>query len=480
MWPLWNRFRHFDFQLQCTYLPSLGRRIGRLLLGRSSPTLEGHVIIQQSPRTRQLTTLALFALIGIGVGFSGCSSGEDDVGNGDSEPQGNDDIDIGVGEGGAKNGSDAFSLKPGPLSADELAELRESSCTGWSFEPELQPSILQMIIDVSGSMNLQPPGGGNDSKWEITREALREAVRALPGTMSTGAVYFPNRDSGSNCTNPNNFGPCMPGAPRPVDRCVNLNTILDVQQLGAPDSPHRQAFENGLDDAEPNGGTPTHDAYNVAINELGRANLPGQRFALLITDGQPTYSEGCSGSGRTNDPVEEQPIIDAITRARENNVRTFVIGSPGSEQGKDTGVDARPWLSQAAQAGGTATDGCSDNGPNFCHFDMTQESDFGAALRQALAAIVGQIADCTINIPDAPSGQEVDPNQVNVILTPKEASAEVIGRDMSVECMNGWNYDSTGKAIELCEESCLQLRQDTSSGLELLFGCGTAPADPVK
>ncbi len=435
--------------------------------------------IHQNQRTRQLTTLALLALIGAGASFSGCSSGEGDEGDGDSS-QGNDNIDIGLGDGGATSDSDAFSLKPGPLSAEELADLRASSCTGWSFEPELQPSILQMIIDVSGSMNLTPPGGGSDTKWEITREALREAVRALPGTMSTGAVYFPNRDSGNNCTNPNIFGPCAPGDPRPVDSCVNLNTILDVSQLGAADSMHRQAFENGLDDAEPDGGTPTHDAYNVAIGELAASTGPGQRFALLITDGQPTYSEGCSGSGRTNEPVDEQPIIDAITEARKNNVRTFVIGSPGSEQGKDTGVDARPWLSKAAQAGGTATSGCSDGGPNFCHFDMTQESDFGVALRQALAAIVGQIASCTITIPEAPPQQEVDPNQVNVILTPKDASAEVIGRDMTPECSTGWNYDSTGQAIELCKDSCLQLRQDSSSGLELLFGCGTAPADPVK
>ncbi len=94
--------------------------------------------------------------------------------------------------------------------------------------------------------------------------------------------------------------------------------------------------------------------------------------------------------------------------------------------------------------------------------------------------IVGQIASCSINIPEAPPGQDVDPAQVNVILTPKDKSAEVIGRDMNSECTNGWNYDATGQAIELCEDSCLQLREDSSSGLELLFGCGTAPAEPVK
>jgi hypothetical protein len=331
------------------------------------------------------------------------------------------------------------------------------------------------VIDVSGSMDLPPEnaGQGADTKWVTTREALRDTVETLPGTISLGAVYYPNMGTQVNCNGGDN--PCDPGPQVSVDECVNMDSIVDVDALGVPGSDHRNAIEQSLDDANPEGGTPTHDAFNVAFSELQASDAIGQRFILLITDGQPTFLEGCSGSGYREQPVDEQPIIDAIAAAANEGVRTFVIGSPGSEENADTGDDARPWLSRAATEGGTATPGCSENGPNFCHFDMSQETDFSGALRQALAAIIGQITSCDLVVP-APTeeGQEVDPDKVNVILTPFEESAEVIARTSDDSCTDGWTYGDSFDTITLCENTCLRLRENARSGIELLFGCGSA------
>src|SRR5690606_21280589 len=221
------------------------------------------------------------------------------------------------------------------------------------------------------------------------------------------------------------------------------------------------------------GGTPTHDAYNIAKQELDASSAVGQRFLLLITDGQPTFLEGCSGSGYRVQPVDEQPIVAAIAAAAADGVRTFVIGSPGSEENADTGDDARPWLSRAAIQGGTAPLGCSEEGPNFCHFDMSQETDFSTALRSALAAIIGQITSCSIPVPEAPEGKSIDPSAVNVILTPFDDPAEVIGRTDEEDCETGWSYGSNYQTIDLCEDTCLRLRENSRSGIELLFGCDT-------
>src|SRR5690606_30235826 len=127
------------------------------------------------------------------LGACGSSGDKDDGKNGDGDGPGDIDLDP-DGLGGAGSG---FMLEPVPLTAEELEWLRKSACTGWTFEPELQPSVLQLIIDVSGSMDL-PPEGGTVTKWVTTRDALRDTVETLPGTISLGAVYYPNMNTQPN------------------------------------------------------------------------------------------------------------------------------------------------------------------------------------------------------------------------------------------------------------------------------------------
>jgi hypothetical protein len=201
----------------------------------------------------------------------------------------------------------------------------------------------------------------------------------------------------------------------------------------------------------------------------------GNRFMLLITDGAPTFGLQCTGTGLPNqNPLPPtQPIIDEVFAVRNEGVRSFLIGSPGSEP-------ARSWMSEAAVMGGTARSGCSLGGPDYCHIDLTEEADFAAALNAALARILGQIVSCSFELPSPPPGEELNLSQINVIYSPGNgAPEELIGRDDSSACSDGWQLDSSDRVV-LCPAACERVQSDPGGRVELLFGCDTTVIDDVK
>jgi hypothetical protein len=334
-----------------------------------------------------------------------------------------------------------------------------------------------MVVDVSGSMGLVPETG-TEVKWHTTREALRDVVALLPESTHLGALYFPNQATERNCLNEE--GPCMPGDALEGSACVAEEGAFALRELGQGESEARIAFEATLEAVNPAGGTPTHDALQLALDRLDESTAPGPRFLILITDGQPTFSQGCVGSGNMLEPVDEQPIVDSIVAAFPAGLFTYVIGSPGSESHEGTGEDARPWLSRASVAGGTAPVDCDEEGPDYCHFDLSVEEDFEAGLARALDQIIGQIASCEFTIPQAPDGKSVDPSLVNVIMHPSDGTSEVIGRAEEDECTEGWSMGETEESLHLCPEACERLKTSAGSSIELLFGCEAAPIRPPK
>jgi hypothetical protein len=309
------------------------------------------------------------------------------------------------------------------LTADQVDDITNAACTGWAGEGENLPAVLQLVVDVSQSMDEDAPGARNQSKWDVTREALRDALGALPGSAAAGVLYYPNQSVQ------------LSTRPRDVDACVNVDALVPIDVLGAANSMQRRDIDQSLDDADTNGYTPTHDAYKFALEEsLQPYETPANKFMLLITDGSPTMALQCigesSGGGRGGgvQDAPTQPIIDAVKAASDAGIRTFVIGSPGSEESSSgMGGDKRPWLSEAAQVGGTAAPGCNNDGPNFCHLDMTQSADFAQALVEGLGTVVGQIIDqCTFAFPEPPPGQSIDANKTTVIVQTATGSTLVL------------------------------------------------------
>lgn len=369
---------------------------------------------------------------------------------------------------GGSSGSSAMTPTPDQLRANE--------CAGWSSEPELLPIVLMLVVDTSGSMN-DRPAGSNDSKWTITQGALATAVDGLPATASVGVLYFPNKQ-----TQPNSDI----NAPRDVSACVNIDAMIPIDLLGDTGSRQRATISSSLNQARPNGSTPTHDAYDYAyVHGMQASKLTGNRFMLLITDGAPTFKKDCEGGGMPNDQQPTQPIIDEILAARQAGVRTFIIGSPGSEQ--VNGVDVRPWLALAAVEGGTAPEGCLVSPPpagqpaDYCHIDLSQGTDFAGALNAALQRILGLITSCTFDVPaTGTDGQPVNRDEVNVIYTPGNGSAEsVVGRNDTPDCTDGWQFDADGRVV-LCSNTCFTAQNDPMGKIELIFGCSSINVGPVK
>jgi hypothetical protein len=339
---------------------------------------------------------------------------------------------------GEENGQSSSGMVPGYFAGQ--------ACAGQVAGAESAPSVLSLLVDTSGSMDDDAPGA-RGSKWTVTRSAVLDAIRGMPEDTAIGVIFYPNVPTNDD------------------QPCIDRQTAVSIAPLDGNNSSQRQTIQRAFQGQEPEGGTPTHDAYEYALSDMAASPAIGSRFLVLITDGIPTYSLGCVGDGRSNNPVDSAPLIAAARTAVASGVRTFVIGSPGSE-------DARGSLSRMAEAGGTASAGCSHSGPNYCHFDMTRERDLGQGLTNALGIISGVALGCRYSVPPAPEGETLDPGKVNVLFTPPGGTQELIGQSLDDSCAEGWRYTDNQTQIRLCTNTCERV-QDSEGSLTLQFGCAT-------
>ncbi|HYJ07763.1 MAG TPA: vWA domain-containing protein [Polyangiaceae bacterium] len=428
-------------------------------------------------RTVKSTALSVIIAALVGQGAVACGSDDgDNGGEGNNGPGGSNQPNLGnpeVAPAGMLSGNHNGGTRD--LTPQEVDNIENAACTGWSAEGENLPAVLQLVVDVSQSMTEPAPGGGNRNKWQVTREALRTAIDNLPASTAAGVLYYPNRSVELEST------------PRDVQECVDVEEMIPIAELGAQGSNQRDALDQSLDDAQTNGYTPTHDAYKYALeNGLLPFQSQAGKFMLLITDGSPTMALQCigqsTGGGGMMGGVEDaptQPIIDEIAKAKAAGVRTFIIGSPGSEESSSgMGGDKRPWLSEAAQVGGTAAAGCSNAGPAFCHLDMTQEADFAQALVEGLGQVVGQIVDaCSFALPDPPMGMSINLNETQLVVQTSSGS-KLVRPDNQGDCSEGWQYKD-GRIV-LCAASCAEIENDPTARVQLLFGCTSDEVVPVE
>lgn len=366
----------------------------------------------------------------------------------------------------AKSLPNAAETKDGSLlvSAEKAAEALkdpEAACQGWSVEAEAEGSTILFLLDVSGSMLESAPSTGGESKWQVTRAALRSAIERLPNSVGLGISFFPNMEIVSE-TN----------SMRPVDACVDSSRDVPLELASTA---QRAAVLRALDEIEPyqKAATPTHDALNRAFEQLKRSSLSGRRYLVFITDGQPTQSQGCLGTGIMCTPSPVDPILDTISSAYSDaQINTFVVGSPGSERNYCTDADVRGWLSQAARLGNTASAECKDDAAPYCHFDLSAANDFGAAMSGALSEITKAIISCNYTVPRPTNGGELDPTRVSMIFNNGAGEYYLLLPNSGEVCDKGWSYtDSSNSKVEICGTTCTLLQDDPNARLSILFGC---------
>jgi hypothetical protein len=412
---------------------------------------------------------------GDGDGKGGESSSDGTAAGGVDTTEGGKGAGISVG--GASNpGSTVAALPPGSTGLQKIptarvAEFESKACNGWSVEPEVPPSAIVFVLDVSGTMNSSTDSTGEASKYEVTRDALKSALVDLPDTLEVGLTFYPNKSNGGSRDTAADLSPC-----------IDQSDDVAVKLLGSAGSEQRLALTAALDRVEPDpkGATPTHDAFNIARDMLAKVPTDLGKYVAILTDGQPTLLEGCFGRAAPKAPEDAQPIVEGIAAANTNlGLKTFIVGSPGSEENQGTGEDVRGWLSAAARAGQTmTTQDCSDDGPNFCHLDMTQAPDFGAALTSGLKSIASRVVvKCLYDVPAAPDGNVTDAMSTNLIYGDGTGDSFVVLQNGAKDCDKGWHFINGQRQIEICSSTCTELTSNPKASLNLLFGCSAVTVD---
>ena len=347
-----------------------------------------------------------------------------------------------------------------PLTSEEITAIKAGECSALIADATPVPPVLELVVDVSNSMNEPAPGqpAGGSSRWDLARDALLAAIESLPDGVAVGLQFFPT-------ANPAQGGGRPGGGGMQEAECVGESGRVAIAPLGAPMSAQRTALETAMNRTNRYNGTPTHDGYRNGLEQgLKMYDGPGDRFMLLMTDGAPTQDLECTGDPIT--AVDGAPVLAEVQAAAAEGIATFVIGSPGSEDTLNT--DMRPFLSSLALAGGTGPDGCTVDGPQFCHFDMTQSTDFSAALAEGLASIADQASTTCLFV--APEGGDIDLSETSVIIERSDGSAVLVLNDAEGDCSEGWKWNAAGD-IELCAATCASVESDPGARVSVSLGC---------
>jgi hypothetical protein len=337
-------------------------------------------------------------------------------------------------------------------------------CNAKTFASAQVPASILFVIDRSGSMACNTPDvqtvqacnedpvrldPSKPSRWEVTVDALKGAFAGLEGgNAAIGlSMFSTNGACGVDSTPLVGLGP------------------VDGAQLGS--------LGAAMDAATPAGGTPIVGAVVLAYHHLHEElHATGNRYVVLITDGE----ESCGMLGDEDDAEDlraarQRLLQTEVQKAREANVRTFVIGAPGSE-------GARGFLSELAFLGGTARNpacarGDVDGDVGDCHYDLTTNADFAGVLRGALGEVSGEALACEFA---APAGARE--GAVNVQMSTSSAEPACIVYDPA-PCAeaNGWQFATkldgsldTSRVV-LCGSPCDQLKGDPSTVVDVILGC---------
>ena len=115
---------------------------------------------------------------------------------------------------------------------------------------------------------------------------------------------------------------------------------------------------------------------------------------------------------------------------------------------------------------------------NLCLQDFLPVFSAVSQIVVATAAI-----PCDFAIPPPPAGEQLDPNQVNVVTAIGGIPTDIGQVPSSADCagvVDGWYYDDpvAPTKIVTCPQTCQTLQGHADAVVQILFGCATTPAVP--
>ena len=331
-------------------------------------------------------------------------------------------------------------------------------CGNQFFSAVQDPPNLYFVLDRSGSMASASTSGSGFSRYTAVRIACVDVVRELGNRASVGAAIFPGYPEVDNCGVGHEVFATRPG------------DSPSAQDGG--DGPVTVAF-GAATNVDPMGGTPTSGTLSVLAPTL-RA-IAGKTVVILATDGGPNCNaesscstaeciwniehtningspcmqdRNCCDPFMINGPgargcLDAAPTIAAVQKLRDDGIRTYVVGIPGS--GPYEGL-----LDQLAIVGGTAR----PQSPRYYRVDDM------ATLGDTLRTIGGKaLTTCQFDLAQAPP----DPNFVNVYLD---------GSLIAYDDTNGWTW-LTEKKLALHGIPCAKLEDGEASQVQVVAGCPT-------
>jgi hypothetical protein len=367
------------------------------------------------------------------------------------------------------------------------------ACASADSQAKPVPPVLFFMIDSTGSMGDVPQSGstGGQTKWAALRGVWPSVIQGMPSTWAVGLALWSCPTA--NCPNGTGYQPTTyPFATVPLG-------ILNSTQV---------ASLINLPNTQVGGYTPTQCAYAYALQQVKNWVAPpafakSPRYIVMLTDGVPTVNSDCRTLGVLDagpHPISEteyQNVISAVAAGTAAGIQTFVAGVPGSDEPQGAPYDPMYMLSLVAQAGGTAkttctpTQGtvcntvstCGNYGTvnprgTYCHYDLTQSTNFAADLQAAIGNIAAQLVSCSYPFPTPPAGWAmVSTNQIGVSLTTSATGTATLNEAPNDDCAQGGEWflktDAGGNPteIDLCPNTCASAQADLSASVSVHFTC---------
>lgn len=490
---------------------------------------------------RRPSVRVLGGLVGLVLATAACSSDSernDGVG-GSAATSGASGQGGSGGAGGFLNPDPNATIDAGPMDDGMLGG--QPACVGETQGAEPIEVDMYVMLDRSGSM-LGPTADGT-TKWDAVRSALI-AFAGDPASagLGVGLQYFPlgkpgvplrclndsecQAADGGFCLNtacaPSAFGGfdftfCLTDADCPLaspgcfpygicelddsfacfdiaaDGCSDVNAgacqaaagectsfaTCSFQEYATPAVPiaplpdNESALVDALMNAETTGLTPTPAALDGAIaraTSQAVSNPTRRSIVVLATDGLPTE---CLPVGTMSDQQAVQAVADIAASGLSSSpsIRTYVIGVFGPDD-----VAAQQNLDVMAKGGGT------DHA-----FIVDSSGDVAMQFVQALNEIRAGTLQCELQIPEAPAGQTLNYDRVNIELTAGADHRTLLYVQNEAGCDDaelGWYYDidpmsgSDPTTIRICSDSCGELQAlGGEATLEIRLGCATLRPD---
>jgi hypothetical protein len=271
------------------------------------------------------------------------------------------------------------------------------------------PTVL-VLVDQSGSMTER---FGTDTRWNVARKALIDptngVIKTLDGQVRFGIALYTSKDG-------NKGGTCP---------------MLDQVAIGTGNYAQIAAMYSK---AEPIGDTPTGDAIVAVTRQLADPKIPGPKYIVLATDGEP---DTCAVPNPQNGQAE---AIAAAKAAYAQGITTLYIsvGSEVSAKHAQDMANAGQGLPAAAKA-------------------KYYVANDPASLAAAFDATIKGVRNCVFSL----NAKVTDPAKGEVVLD---------GAKLGYDDPNGWKLLPGGTAVELQGKACETIKEGDHT-LTAQFAC---------